>query len=364
MKKSDFSLLELFQDPLFTMIAIVLMGTVWVIIPGKSTPVDPKVYVTQDEIHSLKREVGLKEENIKQLQTEVQRLKEEIGRLESTISAKSELDEGKYGKNLEEINQKINEIKNELERKREELKLLEDELKKAKEGLDRAKKKEDIELILARIKQLEKEIEKKREDLGRLEEIIRKVWQERERAKEHGDKQKNLIAHLQRELKTKLEAIKKLEKELEEFKDDEKPGIMIKGIEETKKEEDVVFQLINNRLFPVDDEHFNVETVYLKMEGGQTVRAVKRTRKSYVKGENIDEIQKPDSKFQKTLKKLNSTKVRICFDLHNDSFEIFRKAREIVQNSNFEMTWRPTLQEEIIFTSGIGRVKSTDIQRK
>lgn len=360
MKRTEFSLLELFQDPLFTMIAIVLMGTVWLIIPGKSTPVDPKVYAAQDTNQSIKREIELMKEKMKQLMLEIERLKEEVRGLESRIDrAKDEKDEPKHARSLEEVNQKIREIMNEIEKGREKLKLLEDELKRAREALSGVNEKGEIEILRAKINKLEKEIERLRESLRQLEEALKKARQKSEKAKEIQDAQKNLVALLQKELKAKLEEIKKLEAELERIRGERGGEKWFKPPKPPRREKDFAFQLTGGRAYPVDDEHYNVQSGNIRMDGGRTAWVTVKTRKSSSKGESIEEIQKPESKFQKVLRKLDKKEYRIMLILLSDSFEIFRKAREIVQNYGFEMAWFADIGEEIVYSSIAKRTYST-----
>ncbi len=352
MKNDDFSILGIFQDPLTTIIGLVLLGTVWMIIPTETKPVEAKVYLTLEEINFLKNEIASLEEKVRQLEAEIQRRKDEIKWLERRLAEeKKKLDEEKYAGNAEQINMNIAEIKSELEKKNAWLKRIEEELKKAKEELLKAKGRDESKAAIAIIK-LKNEIKKKKEQLEELEKKIKAAEQEKEKTSDMKDSQKKLIAQLQSNLKEMLVEIEKLKAKLEQMENKAGSGGRFNPIFPSEKKP-LYIELVNNRLFPVDDDHYEAKYGYLKIEDGRTVQASKKTRKSS-SGEHINKIGDPDSDLNKTLEKLNSSEERIIFLVHKDSFEIFRKARTIALKKGIEIGWWPREGDSITLTYGGG----------
>ncbi len=350
MKQDTYSILEIFQDPLLTIIALVLLGTVWMVLPGESELVDPKTVITIEKIDFLKKEVETMEEKIQQLELEIRKLEEKIKWIEN-MKEKAKSDNEKHNRDLEQIDKELAILRGMLEEKRKELKQLEAELEKLRSELAETaiKNKEAFERLLAYINKLNRKIEKKKEGFGLLEEKIKKAKENWEKTKEKQAAQKKQIARLENDLMALSEKIKEFEAEIE--KRGKKPTVRLPDLD-TKKNP-VVVELVNNRLFPVDSSHYD-KSVYQTVEGGKIVTHITETRKSYVSGESIDEIQKQNSNFYKILKEISPEKNYILFLLHNDSFEIFKKARKLAWDEKIETGWDAWEGEAITSCIGCG----------
>src|SRR3990172_13411883 len=116
MKKDEFSFFEIFQDPLMTIIALVLLGTVWMIFPGTSKSNNPEVSEMRNENESLMQEVAVLEEKIEKLKAEHQKLSEMFSDMQKAIrNATQDSDENKQ--QVEIINKKIAVIENSIKGK-------------------------------------------------------------------------------------------------------------------------------------------------------------------------------------------------------------------------------------------------------
>ncbi len=352
MKRDDFSFLKLFEDPLMTIIAIVLFSTVWMILPKETKPVDAKVYLTLDELETLKREIDSLDKTIKKLKMEIKRRNEEIkwieSRIEETVNEKIK---DVQGKNTEQLKNEAAATIDRIKKEKEELNRLEEELEKAKMKLAQIKGKDNSELIIETIR-MKKEIEKIKEDIGLLEERIRLALKDLKKEKDNKNTQENLIAQLQNELKTKQTEVGQLEEQVKGIG----TGGGFKPIVKSEKNPFFI-ELVNNHLFPVDDVHYEAEYGYIKIKDGRTVQASKKIRKSS-SGEHISKIENSESNFNNILKKLDVSKERIIFLVHNNSFEIFRKARAIALKKGIETGWWTREGDSIIITYGGG---GTDI---
>jgi len=267
MRKTESSLLEIFQDPLLTIIALILLGTVWMILPRSPNPVDPKVYADQNEAASLKERIRLLKEKIRELQATIQRLKEKLHWVENQMN-------------------------------------------KQKEEMDESKEQEDL--------------------------------------------LQTLLAKLLNELRAKREEVARLEQEFAELQGtSKKSGGGFAVVQETDKSSFFV-ELVKGRLFPVDEDHYDELFGHIEVEDGKMVAAQKSTRKSYISGEDINKIENPTSTYQKTLLDLNPEETYLVFLLHEDSFQLFRKAREIASTKGFETGWWPHDDESILFVGSGG----------
>ncbi len=339
--RDDDSFLEIFQDPLLTIIAIILINTTWVFIPDVEELVDSDSHVMADEMFALKKDVRVIEDKANRLKTENQRKKKELDWLKEKINETKEISR-EAGKEDELILQKIKDLEEEIKRKKDELKQLEDAIKKAKDELAKAKGKEVIEEIQNKIRELEKEIEKKRSELRGLESQIIKTKRNMVNSEEKTDEQKRLVAQLQNKLKALLEEIKKIEAEIKRLRSGEKSGRGFKSIKDSNKEP-IYIELVKNRLFPIDEKHYKGYEY-----NGNTVIE----RKTSAKGESIYEIGKLGSAFHKLLNKVNRKKERIVFFVHGDSYKIFRKTREIALKKGIVADWWPYEQDVFVISSG------------
>ena len=359
MKRDEFSLVEVFEDPLMTIVALVLLSTLWMIFPSESKPVNPEVYYNLDEIDILKKEIESMAGKITQLKLEEQQRSEEVKWLEG-VKETTRVDDKRNQKNTEEMGQEIVGMENLIKEKREELKQLEDKLKIAQEDLNKAEGEGDTEGILANIKKLNEDIERMKKELSLVEGRIIQAKKDLEKEKERKNSQEDLTAQLQNRLKATQDETKKLEAERKGTVSDAVSGGGFKPIFESDRIP-LYIELANNQLFPVDEDHYDVNYGYLKIEDGSMVQATKKSRKSQTHGESIEEIERTQSNFYKVLNKLDSKKERIIFLLHSDSFQIFKKARELALKKGIEIGWWPYEDEYLILVSDGGEgIGSTD----
>lgn len=343
MKEDEASFLEIFQDPLLTIVALILLNTTWVVIPERMEVEEHKPSV------SVRSEIISIEDTINKLKIEIKRKQEELGWLKKKIGELNAMLQG-GGEDINQINQKIQELQTEIENKKEELKQLEDVLKKAKEELTHLPGIENIEGLYARISELEREIQVRRSELNQLEEQIKIAKKHRADTETRADEQKKLIAQFQIKLKALLEEIENLKSKLQgkEFEGG------FQAVFESDKE-DCGIELVKNRAFPVDEKYYDA---YVVIDNGGRI-ITKMTRKASFGGEDSTSIKNSESEFQKTLKKINPKTHRIVFILHNDSFEIYRKAKKLVLEKNLEIGLITHNEDFIYFGPSDGKKKES-----
>ncbi len=265
MRKQRSDVLEMFQDPLLTTVALILLNTVWMIIPRPPEPIDMRSIVAQNELDSLKVRRRTLEKQAGEAATKSRELNEKLAWVENQIS-------------------------------------------KAREQGTESQTQEDLTQAL--------------------------------------------IAKLQSELKEKQEALQKFEQTLPDTVGTTPSPI--EGISLVRETDKLPFlmEAVNGRLFPVDENHYEVLTGYIKMEDGRMVPATQKSRRASARGEDIAAIAEPASRFNKALRTLNTEEEYVVFLVHSDSFGIFRKAREIALNKRFEIGWVPFERESIILSAG------------
>lgn len=328
MKEDGASFLEIFQDPLLTIVALILLNTTWVVIPERIEPVEHKP--------SVKRDVISIEDKINKLKIEIQGKQEELKWLKKKIEElNAMLQSG--GEDIGQINQKIQELQEELEKKKEELKQLEDALKKAKEELAGLPGVENIEELYAKVSKLERETEERRSDLRQLEKQIEIAKQRAVESEVQADTQKKIIDQMIIKRDALLAGIARLETELAK----KKTGGGFHSIKQTNKRAYII-ELENNRLFPGFWHGSDANDIKENYNINKYSSYAELKRKPTVKGESIEEIKKTTGGFHKILNnKINHNKEYIVFLVCDDSYEIFRKAREIAEEKGVQVGWRP-----------------------
>lgn len=90
--------------------------------------------------------------------------------------------------------------------------------------------------------------------------------------------------------------------------------------------------------------------------GGKQILYGKFQRKAGHVGETIDEFLKPDSRFQNLLNGIDNQKEYVQFVVYPDSFDAFRRCRDLVWSKKFDAQWSP-IEAGAVITMGRGRGK-------
>jgi hypothetical protein len=99
-------------------------------------------------------------------------------------------------------------------------------------------------------------------------------------------------------------------------------------------------QEVGNAYYRVDPRYLLVGRMGLEARPG-------------VAGETITELDDPNSKFQSILSQLDKSQQYIAFLVRDDSFNIFRKAREVADKAGFDTGWELLgIDEPIKFGEG------------
>lgn len=346
MKKDNFAFLDIFQDPLMTIIALILLSTVWMLLPTETESYVNKSGVAMEEIASLKDMVRLMEEKIKELEEDILAMKDTLTGLQKEADEYAKKG-GVNADRTEYLKKEIDALRKVINGKKEELAQLQRKLENLEKTISHLNVKEGIKRVLAEIEKLKRKIDEGTKELGLLEERIKKAREKMEAAEIQKSAQEGIIAGLQNELETFNDEINRLESEI---KSEEKGRIRTGGsftkVFSSKKKATYI-ELANNMLFTIDEKHYDVEVGYVR-NGGRRVKAAQLTRKAS-SGERMDEIEESNSDLSNMIKTINADTQRIIFLLHNDSFEIFRKARTFALDSGIEIGWWPREGNTMVF---------------
>jgi chromosome segregation ATPase len=339
MKQEEQSVLMIFQDPLINMVSLILLTTLFMIVPSRETGSN-----VEESIPKLQRENGMLREalnsydgRIKDIQNSIERMITQLPFLQASEKEarnKSEESVRLVARLLEETAS----VRSVIRDKQEELSRLEKELKEAKESasrqataaneLDRNIKrlKDELAAKEASLRDLERQLDSANKDLGQ-----RKAKQE---------EQKKIVQEHQRVLAGEKAEVSKLESEKGGLEESLRtmPGFGAYSVVNNK--EALVFDTIDNRILQINEKNYDVE-VARTMENNQVTGIVKVTKKKSASGETAEKIADPNSEFQKQLKAHDKAKYYLVFEVHKDSFALFRKARELAWKKGFQVDWDP-----------------------
>jgi len=339
-EKEETSILGIFQDPLLMLIALILLGTLWVVIPAKQpTPTQDTVNLEiKKEIDKFKEDIASIEKKIKELREEIDRLAEEINIME-TREREIQKKKAEEKSEINRLNQEVAALKALLQAKKEKLKKLEKELEKARKQKQEAKLVNEIE---QKIRELKKEINEREALLKKLEDKLKETRKRKIEYNEEKKGQEEAIRALQQQVDLEKEAVRKLEIEKGKLGTllKERSGLGKYSTEAVKGKQVVGFEAVKNKLVLIDEKNYKIEA-YRTMYMERIETAAKLTRKSSAKSESMDRIKNAGSEFLKELNKVKPETHFILFVVQKDSFKIFLAARQIAWQKGFAVSWEP-----------------------
>jgi len=129
-----------------------------------------------------------------------------------------------------------------------------------------------------------------------------------------------------------------LQDQVEKLMSNLNPGVRSGDIESFLKA--LQGQEVGNAYYKVDPRYLLVGKMGLEARPG-------------VAGETMTELDDPNSKFQAIISQLDKSKQYIAFLVRDDSFNIFRKARQIADTAGFDTGWELLgIDEPIKFGEG------------
>jgi len=310
----DDDVMTIFQDPLLTIIAIVLLSSLWTVIP--SPGVSDGEEVTEKTIENLENAIVASRRELRRLD-DVERTKK--------IEAQA-FDSSQPDMDTDDVRSRIGALEVLLKSKNKQLKTLEKRLSGIQQKTtitQRAMNKLTRELEEAQKQntQFEQSFSKKQKKLERLREELKKFREQ---------SQRNTPASLPK---------------------NKQHGFNVYSRNLAKGKQPISFVVARHRVFIWDEK--TIRSNYHIRRGvgkrhGKMVQYAALTLKGSIRGETVTEIENARSAYQKVLKANNPEKSYIVFKLHNDSFQLFYKARSIAASLGYASDWDPRDKEKII----------------
>jgi hypothetical protein len=351
MKRKTESLFELFQDPIMTMVAMILLSTLWMILPDKThskEALNPRERALADSLHvvidKMDKEINLNEIQGRRLVRELTWLEEKAGKIPETERRKAD----SASKDMAQQAEKLRQLASQ---RMEELRRLDEMLNGARRHGVRNPHGESIGSIEQLLNQVQGEYEKNMSDLARVQLDLRET---EARAADYQKKVADLGRNrdeLQRELAAKRDERVKLQQDLDVLAS--KPKLENTGNFEVvyaNKKDRLWIKLSNGRLLPLNRRYFDVKTGYLTMADGKitSTRGSQYSAYSSAPWQKISEINTPGGPFLSALEKVSPSDHCVVFLLDRYSFAMYREARAIARSKGFEVGWEVYEKEDVV----------------
>ena len=344
----------MFQDPMLTIIALILMATLWIIIP------DPKT----EELGSMnaaemEKKVSMQKERMLDLQHQIDQLIQEIKilqRMKASMPTATTQNEPGVKEEIELLLSQLASLKASLKQKKLSLDNLKKELAELRKKLPDKKKIDELE---QQIRNYQQQVENSESLLFQLDEKLEKSQLQQQEALSSQTQQTELAEKLSREIMaqdaiiTRLDSIYgSLEKILAKSR-----GLARYASPAGKGQ--IAFECVNNSILLMDETNYKTET-FLGTYNGST-RVYGRTKRlPGAKGESITTISNPMRSFIQKLKSESPQEKYLYFFVHGNSYGIFLKAREIAWEHGYTVGWAPNEADEFyrgVDTSGNQKVR-------
>ncbi len=346
MRREQFSFLEISQDPLLTILALVLLSTLWLIIPSGIDSSRP----TGDEERERVRRL---EQRKQSLEADLQRLQDEWRRLGYQVAAPGVNEP--VTRTDRELEEKIAAFKADLATRTKQMESLQAELRRLQDSSGGTATA--AAALQARLDELRKAIEGYRRELDALDLQIQSATQRAAAVRGEQDKSKAELARLQNEERSKRAELEKLQKERSSL--EPKPVIQGDAVFKTKKSKTIGIQLANNHLIPMDLDYYEVKESGYIQRNGRNIPAARLCRKAGVLGDDVGGLGTAQSALSKVLSKMDPKTERVMLYVNQNSFEIMRKAIQVISRKGIEVGWWPDSDESpcYVATGGSGTLQ-------
>ena len=335
MKEHD-ETLRIFQDPLTTLIALLLLCTIPAILPiagrGPAMPPDRSVPApsaqSDEEVRSLKA-------RLEEAEREVERQKEGLAGLRRAQEDEHKGRQNEFTGRVAALKGEIGQIKIIIQQRKDHREELRRDLDEARARAAATAALADLE---AQIASVTAEIGQHEGTLRRLEDVLKAVESEAARPTQPG----GVLDVLSKELKSQEDRVRQLETQRKELEGSltTRPGIGVNSTDNTKNKQQAAFEADKNRLTVINDQNYDFKA-YLVTRGNSIVKRVEATRKASVAGEDVGQLEASGSAFRQRLAELDPQTHYLLIVVRPDSFDVFFKARQIGWDKRYVVAWFP-----------------------
>jgi DNA repair exonuclease SbcCD ATPase subunit len=243
--------------------------------------------------------------------------------------------------NLDALDRQIAELQTQIQTRDQELSSLEQELKRSAE-LARMSSSSDPRVLESKLNELRQLLEEKRRALAGVENVLRNREQEL----------RNELNKLPRIVGLKQQELESLHEDVEQTHS--APVHATAQAFWSSKSAAFTFQLVGNRLYPIDDDHFEITSRGFVERKKERLTAVRFSRKRDAAGDDITSVAKQGSALTRVLSTLDPERTRVILLVHPDSYPMLRKAIAQVQQKGFEAGWWPDQRHSYAVYAGSG----------
>lgn len=346
----------IFQDPMLTIIALILISTLGSIVPSSENG-----SYRSENIFEIESEVAELKESLQNLIQQAVMLEREVDKLYRLRPSESLVDTDNQNLHIE-IKTLLTQVAvktAELKRRRVELEQLHrasSELQKKKtDAEDQTDLKRQIEELQRSIAELERLLNTTKTDLQKASKRVNL------QVEDEIKKEVEITGRLQRQIKAEEERLEQLQLNQNALKKalENATGVANYSSSKAKGKDELNMHCTGNRVVVINPTNYNVKTFHT-MQNGRVVQVGKWTKKSSVRGENSDEVKNSSSAYQRALSKTTSRESYLLFFVNSDSFEAFLKAREIAWEKGFAVGWQAFNDD--VFYSGVSSGGTTKVR--
>ncbi|WP_133512481.1 hypothetical protein [Candidatus Thiosymbion oneisti] len=291
--------LDVLQDPLLTLLALIIFGTLPVIIPGTFSPPDRMSF------RELEAELRNQRGVLQEAEEKLQGWRRERRKKEFSSASQSENDE-----------------------------------KEARVAVER-----EIDTLLIRIDELRERYrlrENYRNELKR-ELVARRIESEKRRVRTDSNRQ--VLESLQGEITEERRKLAVLDERIEQLSAKDRQG-GVSGYETVRPKTLVNFEADGRKIYQVNKNNYEPLLV-----GSQQDYIL--ARNIFAVGCNTDELYQPAGcDFQSSLLRVRSRETTVIFFVvREDSYDVFLAARVIAEGLGFAVGWIPLAKKDLIMSS-------------
>jgi DNA repair exonuclease SbcCD ATPase subunit len=339
--------LEIFQDPLLTIVALILLGTLWIIIPsGTRAP------QSSTDASSILNEIDKIQRNIDASQQLIERLPKEIDQLNQRVDdtgAEARRHSEEAAKQVAQLTAEITTVRAAVEAKKAELRRLEEELAARRKSSSETALLAELE---EKTRQIKEHIAARDALLKGLEKRLQEAETQQRMIQTQNDKERSKTEQFKTQLAVEQKAVEALQKEKADLEKilRQWPGTGEYSVKAVSGKEPILFEATGNRLVLMNRENYDGEPVRTTVNGKDQSIVQVRKKKS-VSGESLDGISGEKSIFRREINKASQAKKYVVFMVRKDSFEIFQKARQMAWQKGFKVGWQPSEDGPMYFSA-------------
>lgn len=340
----EVSFLGIFQDPLLTLVVLILLSMSAFIVPSAE---ERERQVRQGEKLACQKKVSSLDEQ----RTAAPRGRDgwwaDLREKERLFKEEQQRQAQKVEEDQAREDQERAQLQEEIDRLRHQLAALGHQLDQARN----AGQAQELSGLRLRLTQKQEELRALETRLRTLEAMLKEQHPQETTSASATEAIALRRVRLESQLQSLEEEIRRLQKKLD-LPTSSSGQKSFQGYREYRpvaKKKELYFLAHQNRLVHIDRRNFEVDLV------SQHPPVARLTKKSSIQGEDVATLSQRKGEFHQVLQKHNPGEHYVVILVNPDSFEVFRCARDLAFQKNFEVGWWPHKGTAIHFGRSGGR---------